>query len=369
MSVHTRLPFVDLHPVDEALELRAAIDRVVASGWYVLGPEVERFETEFAAACGARFAIGVANGTDAIALALRALDIGRGDEVLVPAMTAAFTGLAVIAAGARPVFVDVDAPTLTIDADACARAITPRTRAIVPVHLYGQPADMDAVRRVAAQHSLAIVEDCCQAHLAIEHGVPVGTRADAAAFSFYPTKNLGCLGDGGAVTTGDAALADRIRRLRNGGQAERYRHVEPGINSRLDELQAAILRARLPHLQRWTNRRRELAAIYRRELPSSAQTIAERDAGHVYHLFPVRVPNRDGLRAHLAADGIETLVHYPIPLTEMPAFADCESMPCPVASEAARTLLSLPLHPRLADADVTAVARAVGTFVKGSGPA
>jgi dTDP-4-amino-4,6-dideoxygalactose transaminase len=369
VSIHTRLPFVDLHPADDAVDVRAAIDRVIASGWYVLGPEVEQFETEFAAACGARFAIGVASGTDAIALALRALNIGHGDDVLVPAMTAAFTGLAVVAAGARPVFVDVDPRTLTIDVDACAQAITPDTRAIVPVHLYGQPADMDAVSRVAERHSLAIVEDCCQAHLATEHGVPVGTRAQAAAFSFYPTKNLGCLGDGGAVTTSDASLADRIRRLRNGGQAERYRHVELGVNSRLDELQAAILRARLPHLPRWTRRRRELAAVYRRELPSSVQTIDERDAGHVYHLFPVRVPSRDRLREHLAAAGIETLVHYPIPLTELPAFADCPSMPCPVAADASRTLLSLPLHPRLADDDAIAVARAVGTFVKGSGPA
>ena len=369
MSVHTRLPFVDLHPAEDAQDVRAAIDRVIASGWYVLGPEVEQFETEFAAACSAPFAVGVASGTDAITLALRALDIGEGDEVLVPAMTAPFTALAVIAAGAQPVFVDVEPRTLTIDVDACANALTEKTQAIIPVHLYGQPANMDAVRGLAAAMSLAIIEDCCQAHLATEQGVPVGVRSDAAAFSFYPTKNLGCLGDGGAVTTNNAALAERIRRLRNGGQAERYRHVEPGVNSRLDELQAAILRARLPRLRAWTKRRRQLAALYRRELPSSVQTIEERDPGHVYHLFPVRVPNRDGLRSHLAAAGIETLVHYPIPLNELPAFADCESAPCPVAADAARTLLSLPLHPRLADADITEVARAVGTFVKGSGPA
>lgn len=369
MSVHTRLPFVDLHPAEDAQDVRAAIDRVVASGWYVLGPEVEQFETEFAAACGARFAVGVASGTDAIALALRALDIGPGDQVLVPALTAPFTALAVIAAGAQPVFVDVEPRTLTIDVDACANAITPSTQAIVPVHLYGQPADMEPLRRLAKRMSLAIVEDCCQAHLATDNGEPVGTRADAAAFSFYPTKNLACLGDGGAVTTNDAAMAERIRRLRNGGQAERYRHVEPGVNSRLDELQAAIVRARLPHLQRWTKRRRALAAIYRRELPQSVQTIEERDAGHVYHLFPVRVRDRDRLRAHLAAAGIETLVHYPMALPELPAFTVFTSPPSPVASAAARTLLSLPLHPRLADADVTDVARAVGTFVKGSGPA
>jgi dTDP-4-amino-4,6-dideoxygalactose transaminase len=283
-------------------------------------------------------------------------------------MTAPFTALAVVAAGARPVFVDVEPRTLTIDVDACAQAITPNTRAIVPVHLYGQPADMDPVRRLAQRLSLAVVEDCCQAHLATEQGVPVGTRAEAAAFSFYPTKNLACLGDGGAVTTNDRSLAGRVRRLRNGGQADRHRHIEPGINSRLDELQAAVLRARLPRLPQWTTRRRELAALYRRELPPSVQTIEERDPGHVYHLFPVRVPNRDRLRAHLADAGVETLVHYPTALTELPAFADCESPPCPVAEAASRTLLSLPLHPGLADADVTAVACAVGTFVKGSGP-
>jgi dTDP-4-amino-4,6-dideoxygalactose transaminase len=369
VTAHTRLPFADLRPADDAADVRAAIDRVIARGWYILGPEVEAFEREFAGACGARFAVGVASGTDAIALALRALNIGRDDEVLVPAMTAPFTGLAVLAAGARPVFVDVDARTLTIDIEACARAITPNTRAIVPVHLYGQPADMDGVRRLAKERSLAIVEDCCQAHLATEQGVPVGTRADAAAFSFYPTKNLACLGDGGAVITNDPALAERLRRLRNGGQAERYRHVEPGVNSRLDELQAAVLRARLPRLAQWTARRRALAAIYRRALASTVQRIDERDAGHVYHLFPVRVPDRDRLRAHLSDAGIDTLVHYPASLTELPAFAGCPSPPCPVAEEAARTLLSLPLHPGLADADVTAVASAVNAFVKGSGAA
>jgi len=369
VSAPTRLPFVDLRPADDAGDVRAAIDRVIASGWYILGPEVEQFEAEFASACSARFAVGVASGTDAIALALRALDIGTGDEVLVPAMTAPFTALGVIAAGAQPVFVDVEPRTLTIDVDACANALTEKTQAIIPVHLYGQPANMEAVRSLAAAMSLAIVEDCCQAHLATEQGVPIGLRADAAAYSFYPTKNLGCLGDGGAVTTNDASLAERLRRLRNGGQAERYRHVELGVNSRLDEMQAAILRARLPRLRAWTKRRRQLAALYRRDLPSSVQTIDERDAGHVYHLFPVRMPNRDRLRAHLAHAGIETLVHYPAPLNELPAFADCRSLPCPVAAQASRTLLSLPLHPKLADADVIAVAGEVGAFVKGSEPA
>jgi dTDP-3-amino-3,4,6-trideoxy-alpha-D-glucose transaminase len=343
----------------------AAIARVIERGWFVLGPEVEAFESEFASSCGSPFAVGVANGTDAITLALRALDIGPGDEVIVPALTAAFTGLAVIACGATPRIVDVEAETLTIDPSACAAAVTARTKAIVPVHLYGQAADMTSVRRVAERHALAIVEDCCQAHLATEQGVPVGTTSHAGAFSFYPTKNLGALGDGGAVITSDEALAARIRRLRNGGQRDRYHHVEAGVNSRLDELQAAVLRARLPLLPDWTARRRRLASQYRSQLPGEVPPIRERDPGHVYHLFPVRLPARDALSAHLARVGIGTLIHYPVPLSAQQAFAACEPMECPVAARAAAELLSLPLHPRLADADVARVARDVNAFLKG----
>jgi dTDP-3-amino-3,4,6-trideoxy-alpha-D-glucose transaminase len=365
VSAHAPIPFNNLRPGEDAAAIRDAIDRVLTRGWFVLGPEVERFEAAFAAACGAPFAVGVGNGTDAISLALRALDIGPGDEVIVPAMTAAYTALAVIAAGAQPVIVDVEQDTLTIDPAACAAAVTPRTRAIVPVHLYGQPADMEAVRRVAERHSLAIVEDCCQAHLATENGVPVGTRADAAAFSFYPTKNLGAVGDGGAVITTSAAVAARIRRLRHGGQSDRYHHVEAGVNSRLDELQAAVLAARLPELPRWTAERRRLAGVYRRELPSWATTIRERDPGHVYHLFPVRVPERDALQAHLASAGIETLIHYPVALIGQPALSMFGRSECPVASAAARDVLSLPLYPRLTEAEAIRVAREVDAFRKG----
>jgi len=359
------LPFTDLHPGEDALDIKAAIDRVIESGWFVLGPEVEAFEAEFAAACGAEFAVGVGTGTDAIALALRALDIGPGDEVIVPALTAAFTGLAVVAIGARPRIVDVEPDTLTLDPAACAAAVTSRTKAIVPVHLYGQPADMTGVRRVADRHGLAIVEDCCQAHLAQEHGVPVGTRSHAGAFSFYPTKNLGALGDGGAVITGDSALAARVKRLRNGGQRDRYHHVEAGWNSRLDELQAAVLRARLPRLPAWTARRRELAALYRRQLPTWISPIRERDPGHVYHLFPVRARTRDALMAHLAERGTATLVHYPVPLSAQPAFAAYDPSHCPVAAGAADELLSLPLHPHLGDTDVARVTREVSLFREG----
>jgi dTDP-4-amino-4,6-dideoxygalactose transaminase len=365
VNAPARIPFIDLRPAEDAPAVRDAIERVVSRGWFVLGPEVEAFEAEFAAASGARCAAGVGNGTDAIALALRALGIGAGDDVIVPAMTAAYTGLAVIAAGARPVIVDVDADTLTLDPAACRAALTSRTRAIVPVHLYGQAARLDEVRGLAARHSLAVVEDCCQAHLATEGGVPVGTRGNAGAFSFYPTKNLGALGDGGAVITNDAALAARVRRLRNGGQTERYRHLEAGVNSRLDELQAAVLRARLPYLAQWTARRRDIAALYRRLLPPAVLPTRERDRGHVYHLFAIRSAARDALQAHLARAGVETLIHYPVPLHEQPALSTFATVACPEAARAGRELLSLPIHPRLTDADATRVVEAVGTFQRG----
>jgi dTDP-3-amino-3,4,6-trideoxy-alpha-D-glucose transaminase len=376
VSATGRLPFNDLRPGEDAVAVRAAIDRVLASGWFVLGPEGEAFEAEFAAATGATCAVGVANGTDAITLLLRAHGIGAGDEVLVPAMTAGYTALAVVAAGATPRFVDVDRDTLTLDPEACRAELTPRTRAMVPVHLYGQPANLEALEQVAKAHALVMIEDCCQAHLANARGIPVGTTGGGGAFSFYPTKNLGGCGDGGAVTTGDPAIAERVRRLRNGGQADRYHHAEAGINSRLDEIQAAILRARLPFLADWTARRRTLAAAYRQMLPSTVTPIPEQDTGHVYHLFPVRSADRNGLQAHLGAAGIDTLIHYPVPLPEQPAFqptfaaaaAAASTGAWPEAARAARELLSLPLHPRLSNADIRRVADAVATHQKGHTP-
>ena len=375
------IPFIDLRPGDDNAAVRAAIDRVVTRGWFVLGPEVEAFESEFAAASGASHAVGVGNGTDAIALLLRAINVKPGDEVIVPAMTAAYTGLAVLLAGATPVFADVDADTLTLDPAACEAAITSRTVAIVPVHLYGQSADMRALQAIAQRHSLAVVEDCCQAHLATCDGVAVGTRTAGGAFSFYPTKNLGALGDGGAVITNDAAIADRVRRLRNGGQIDRYVHADAGVNSRLDDLQAAVLRARLLLLPRWTGRRRALAARYRRSLAEVAgeergrgvRPLEERDDRHVYHLFVVRSAARDALQAHLRASGVETLIHYPVPLPQQPAFAslvpsersESRGQKCPVAAHAAREIVSLPLHPRLTDSDVERICSAVETFQKG----
>lgn len=344
----------------------AAIERVAASGWYVLGPEVAAFETEFAAASGAAHAVGVGNGTDAIGLILRALDIGPGDEVITTPLSAAYTALAVMMTGARPVFVDIEPDRLTLDPAAVTRAVTDRTRAVLPVHLYGQPADMDGLAAVASRHGLAIVEDCCQAHLATAGGRPVGTIGVAGAFSFYPTKNLGALGDGGAVITNDPALAERVRLLRNGGQTDRYRHAVPGVNSRLDELQAAILRARLPFLREWTMTRRRLAATYREALATAPiELLPERDAGHVYHLFVVRTRNRAGLQRHLAAQGIETLVHYPIPIPQQPALHAQHPQDCPIANAACGEVLSLPLYPALTAAAVADVAAAACSFHEG----
>jgi len=360
-----RIPFIDLRPGDDDAAVRAAIDRVIARGWFVLGPEVEAFEAEFASASGAAHAVGVGTGTDAIALMLRAMNVNRGDEVIVPALTAAYTALAVLLAGATPVFADIDPERLTLDPDACEAAVTSRTVAIVPVHLYGQPADMRALQSIAQRRSLAMIEDCCQAHLATCDDIPVGTRGAGGAFSFYPTKNLAALGDGGAILTNDASLAERLRRLRNGGQIDRYVHLEAGDNSRLDDLQAAVLRARLPLLSGWTSRRRSLAAAYRRALPDNVRPLREHDAGHVYHLFVVRSPDRDALQAHLRASGVDTLIHYPVPLHSQPAFAGIARGDCPVAARLAREILSLPLHPRLTDADVARVSAAIGAFQKG----
>ena len=358
-----RIPFMSLVPGEDAAAVRGAIDRVIERGWFILGPELEAFEREFATASGAGHAIGVGSGTDAIALILRGLGIGAGDEVITSPLSAAYSALAILMAGARPVFADIDPERLTIDPQQIERAIGPRTRAILPVHLYGQAADMDALTAVASRHNVTIIEDCCQAHLTTAAGRPVGTIGVAGAFSFYPTKNLGALGDGGAIVTNDAELAARIKRLRNGGQTDRYHHQEPGLNSRLDEIQAAILRARLEWLPAWTARRRALAARYRRRLTSAAvRAIAEADAGHVYHLFVVRTTQRQMLQAHLAARGIETLIHYPVPITQQPALAQARPADCPAAARACHEILSLPLHPAMHDEDVDAIAAAVNAF-------
>ena len=358
-----RVPFNALTPGEDAAAVRAAIDRVMTSGWFVLGPEVEAFEAEFAAASRVPHAVGVGTGTDAITLILRALDIGPGDEVITPPLSAAYSALAVMMAGARPVFADIDPERLTMDPRAAAAAITPRTKALLPVHLYGQAADLRPLEALASQHRLALVEDAAQSHLGTADGRPIGTIGIAAATSFYPTKNLGALGDGGAVLTRDAGLAARVKRLRNGGQTSRYHHEEPGANSRLDEMQAAILRARLTFLPRWTDRRRAIAAKYRAALVgSSLQVPREFDAGHVYHLFPVLTEHRDAFQARMREQGVETLIHYPVPIPRQPALKSTSPAMCAIADRVCSQVVSLPMYPGLSDEAVSAVASAAAGF-------
>jgi dTDP-4-amino-4,6-dideoxygalactose transaminase len=361
------VPFVDFaaHVRSLRSELDLAMARVLDSGWFVLGPEGEAFEVELAAALGAPHAVAVANGTDALQLALRALGVGPGDEVVTSAISAAFTALAILQTGARPVFVDVERETLNLDPELVARALTPRSKAILPVHLYGHPADMEPLLALARAKGIAILEDACQAHGALHRDRPVGTLSGEhalGALSFYPTKNLGALGDGGAVLTNDSALATRLRQLRNGGQTSRYRHDSFGVNSRLDELQAAILRVGLKHLPAWTERRRSLAAFYLRELADTGLGLPRQQpyARAVYHLFVVRHPRRDAFAEALAELGIGTLVHYPVPLHRQPAFGDAAGAPAlPVAEQASSEVLSLPLYPELSDAQARRVVEAV----------
>jgi dTDP-4-amino-4,6-dideoxygalactose transaminase len=358
-----RIPFNSLIPLDDSAAVDRAIRRVVDRGWFVLGPEVEAFEREFATACKAQYAVGVGTGTDAIALALRAAGVGPGDEVITSPLSAAYSALAIMMAGARPVFADIDPERLTVSPPAIEAAITSRTAAILPVHLYGQAADMTPILAIAERHHLLVIEDCAQAHLTTCQGRPVGTMGAAGAFSFYPTKNLGALGDGGAVVTQDAALAARVSRLRNGGQVQRYHHDEFGVNTRLDEIQAAILRERLKYLPAWTAKRRELGRTYREHLAGApVQVPAELDAGHVYHLFPVLTPRREAFQASLSAQGIETLVHYPIPIPNQPALAECAPARCAVADRICAELVSLPLYPALSLESARSVAKAVQAF-------
>ena len=341
-------------------ELRAACDRVIDRGWFVLGEEVGAFEREFAAYCGARHCVGVGNGLDAMTLVLRAWGIGAGDEVLVPSNTYIATWLAVSATGATPVPVEPDPRTRNLDPDRIEAALTPRTRAILPVHLYGLCAPMDRVMDIARRHGLKVLEDAAQAHGATLQGRRAGAWGDAAAFSFYPSKNLGALGDGGAVTTNDAALAARVARLRNYGSSVRYHNEEKGMNSRLDELQASVLRVKLRHLEAWNARRRALAAAYAESLaglPIDLPGVPE-GFGHVWHLYVVGTRARDALRRALDAAEVETQIHYPIPPHLQPAYRELGFGPgaFPVSESLHREVLSLPIGPHHTEDQVRYVA-------------
>ena len=355
------IPFLDLGAAYREIkpEIDAAMQRVLDSGWYILGPEVEAFETEWAAYCGSAHAVGLANGLDALILALRALDVGPGDEVIVPSNTYIATWLAVSAVGARPVPVEPDPATHNIDPARIAAALTERTKAILPVHLYGQPADLDPIVAVARTNGLAVVEDAAQAHGTSYRGRRIGAHGDIVCWSFYPGKNLGALGDAGAITTDNPDLAERIRVLRNYGSRVKYVNEVQGANSRLDPLQAAVLRVKLGHLDTWTERRRALAARYLAGLAGTELSLPHVPdwADPAWHLFVVRTKAREALQTRLTAAGIGTLIHYPIPPHMQAAYADMKFAPgaLPLARQLADEVLSLPIGPNLSPDDVETV--------------
>jgi dTDP-4-amino-4,6-dideoxygalactose transaminase len=362
------IPFLELAPAYRELreELDAAYQRVMESGWFILGREVEAFESEFAAYCGVPHCVGVGNGLEALHLVLRAWGIGPGDEVLVPANTYIATALAVSYVGALPVFVEPDPATHNLDPDRLEDAITHRTRAVIPVHLYGQTANMEPILQVARRHGLRVLEDAAQAHGATFQGIRAGALGDASAFSFYPGKNLGAFGDGGAVTTSDGGLANKVRTLRNYGSTRKYYNEVQGFNSRLDELQAAFLRVRLGQLDEWNARRTKLARRYLDGLPTEGMIPPEVHPGCVpcWHLFVVRSSRRDALIEHLSSHDVGTLIHYPLPPYRQEAYRSLlvPAGSFPVADRLADEVLSLPIGPHLTTGDVDAVIEAANRF-------
>jgi len=367
-----KIPLVNLNRQHEQLrdEIAAAIDAVIRRGDFILGADVEAFEREFADYCGAKHCVGVGNGLDALVLALKGLGIGQGDEVIIPANTFIATALAIQRTGATPVLVDHDPDTYTLDPRRIHAAITSHTKAILPVHLYGQAADMDAIRVIADEHKLKVIEDAAQAHGARYKGRRCGSLAHAAAFSFYPGKNLGAMGDAGAIVTDDDELAQWVRVARNYGSVEKYRHTVRGYNSRLDSIQAAVLRVKLRHLDRWNEIRRERAEQYLEllsgidvVLPSTA-TYAE----HAFHLFVIRTARRDDLLKHLNARGIGAAIHYPVPIHRQVAMGRGCIVPRPIPNTEAFAdeLLSLPLCPNLTTQEVETVAEEVRAASAGS---
>lgn len=358
------VPFLDLKAINLAheAELKAAFDRVLHSGWYILGSELKAFEQEFASYCGVEHAIGVSNGLDALHLILRAYGIGQGDEVIVPSNTYIATWLAATYAGATPVPVEPVAGGYNIDPGQIEAAITPRTKAIIAVHLYGEAADMDAIMAIAEKYDLKVIEDAAQSHGAMYKGRRAGNLGHAAGFSFYPGKNLGALGDAGAVTTNDPVLADKVRVLLNYGSQRKYHNEVQGYNCRLDELQAALLRVKLPFLDAETERRRVIAARYNKELEGTQLVLPlAGEEGHVWHLYVVRSKQRDSLQAALAERGIATMIHYPIPPHLQPAYSELgyKNGDFPIAEQIHAEVLSLPLGPTMSDEQVDQVIAAV----------
>lgn len=351
-------------------EIDEALLDVAAGGRYVLGPRVKELEEKVAAYCGCRYGVGVASGTDALLLSLIALGIGPGDEVITSPFTFMATADAIVRTGATPIFVDIDLPTFNINADLVEAAVTSKTKALLPVHLFGQPADMSALMDIAGRHGLRVVEDAAQAIGAEWQGKRVGSFGDAGALSFFPTKNLGCFGDGGMIVTNDSTVAEKARVLRVHGAAKKYHHDLMGFNSRLDEIQAAVLLVKLPYLDKWIKARREISEIYDAALAGSAVAVPYRlpGASHVFNQYTIRYSDRDALAAGLRDKGIATAVYYPVLLTKQPALAwlKLDSDALPAAENAAREVLSLPMYPELSLKDARAVAE---TILSSSAPA
>jgi dTDP-4-amino-4,6-dideoxygalactose transaminase len=359
------IPFLDLGRQHRALkaELLGAVERVLESSQFVLGGEGRALEAELAALAGVRHGVGVGSGTDALRLALTAVGVKPGDEVITPAFSFVASATTIVMAGARPVFVDVDQSTLALDPDALAGALTPRTRAIVAVHLYGHPAPIDRIAELARRHGVALVEDAAQAIGATWDGRPIGGWGDVACLSFYPTKNLGACGDAGLLLTDREDVAAHLRRLRHHGDSSRYEHVELGYCSRLDEVQAAMLRVKLRRLEEWTEARRRLAARYRERLAGLPVGLPAEDprGRHIYHLFTIRHPRRDALAKVLGDLGVGTVVHYPRAIPEQPVFGEHAERRWPQAWRAAREVLSLPCYPEMTDAELDGVVAALRT--------
>ena len=363
-----KIPFVSFLPMERELEqdLRAAFERVFARSWYIGGAEDEAFEKAFAQYCGSKYCVGVGNGLDALMLALKALGIGAGDEVIVPSNTYIATALAVMYVGAKPVFVEPDIRTFNIDPLRIEATITARTKAIMPVHLYGQACDMDPIMEIARKYGLKVVEDCAQAHGATYKGRRIGTFGDAAGFSFYPGKNLGALGDGGAAVTDNEELAKHIRALGNYGSDYKYHHIYKGNNSRLDEMQAAFLAAKLPHLDRMNEERRRIAALYTEGIvnPKVVKPYVAPACVPVWHIYGVRCAERDALERHLCEKGIGTNKHYPIPMHLQECCRDL-NIPqgtLPIAEEISRTELSIPMYYGMTDEEIQYVIDAINAF-------
>jgi dTDP-4-amino-4,6-dideoxygalactose transaminase len=360
------IPFNDFKREYEAIgeEVTQAIQRVLKSGWYVLGTENEKFEEEFSKYIGSSFGIGLNSGSDALFLAVKALGITTGDEVITVSHTMVSTVDALIRNGARPIFVDIDPKTYLMDASKIEAKISDKTRAILPVHLYGHPVDMDPIMEIAKKHNLYVIEDACQAHGAEYKQKKVGSIGDIGCFSFYPTKNLGGYGDGGMIVTNNEELADKLKKMRNYGQSKRYYHDFVGVNSRLDEVQAAILRTKLPYLDSWNEKRRKLAMIYNDLLKNMdlITPIEKKYAKHMYHLYVVRQKQRDKFQQHLLKGGVQTLIHYPIPVHLQAAYKTQDKLP--VTEKICNEILSLPINPWLKESEVITISECMTDIFK-----